>query len=311
MQEHAQSSPLRHALAPSAADVNFVTVHAVDGMEGAYLHAATAVVARLVVADELFLDKARRMDGAFLDARIAPAAQLGHGHGHSLSDDADVVEVGLHAVVGAAAHRDLELVGKGDAAVPLIKEGVQLFRKGEGIDEPVLAGRALARDDGPHLCARAARLQPALLQKGDERFRFFIGDALDLAGEAHGHGDLSVAEFLCRLRNGVHLLRGDLPVCCDDADVEAVRRRLVAQKTEPFEAGHFRLGHGALGVLRGVVVHKTPPILFGLIYSLTHLRQNVNGGGEMRPFSAQNSAAKRRFASDKRASNALFRNLSK
>ena len=27
---------------------------------------------------------------------------------------------------------------------------------------------------------------------------------------------------------------------------------LSRKKTEPFEAGHFRLGHGALGVLRGV-----------------------------------------------------------
>ena len=280
-------------------------------MEGAYLHAATAVVARLVVADELFLDKARRMDGAFLDARVAPAAHLGHGHGRPLADDADVVEVGLHAVVGAAAHRDLELVGEGDAAVPFIKEGVQLFRKGEGIDEPVLAGRALARDDGPHLCARAARLQPALLQKGDERFRFFIGDALDLAGEAHGHGDLSVAELLCRLRDGIHLLRGDLPVRRDDADVEAVRRRLVAQKTEPFEAGHFRLGHGALGVLRGVVVHKTPPVLFGLIYSLTYLRQNVNGGRGDTPVFRPKLCRKTPFCPKQPAPNALFRNLSK
>ena len=114
-----------------------------------------------------------------------------------------------------------------DAAHAHIKALVDLFRQSIGVDEAVLAGRALAGDDGAHLFARAAGSEAVLCQKVDEGLDIFVFDPLDLDGEADGHGDFARAEFFARLCDGALLRRGDLAVFGDDAGVEHVAIALV------------------------------------------------------------------------------------
>ena len=83
-------------------------------MEGTGADAAAAVVAgrevQLGRCSALLLDD---MDGAGLGwlAEAAGPAFFQIQPGHPLADDADIVEHGLYAVVRAAAHGDLELMG--------------------------------------------------------------------------------------------------------------------------------------------------------------------------------------------------------
>ena len=61
--------------------------------------------------------------------------------------------------------------------------------------ETVLAGRALAGDDGANLPGGAAGLKTVLREEGAERLDIGERDALHLDGQAGGHGDLAAAEF--------------------------------------------------------------------------------------------------------------------
>ena len=119
---------------------------------------------------------------------------------------------------------------------------MDLLRQGEGVDEAVLAGGALAGHHGPDLGAGAPGLQAPLRQEGAQGFDILIGDPLDLQGQPGGHGHLSGAELPGGLRHGGHLLAGELAVDSDDPDVEMVRRPLVPQAPQPFYPGHLIFG---------------------------------------------------------------------
>ena len=54
-------------------------------------------------------------------------------HRHALTDDAEIVEVRLDAVVGAAADCDLKLVGQRYAVIAYIEALVQLLGKTVGV----------------------------------------------------------------------------------------------------------------------------------------------------------------------------------
>jgi hypothetical protein len=83
-------------------------------------NATTAAVAVLALASVRVVLYMTGIHGARLDTRAAADAFFLIQNGNPLTDDADVVEVGLHAVVGAAANGDLEFVGKLDAVIALI-----------------------------------------------------------------------------------------------------------------------------------------------------------------------------------------------
>ena len=51
-----------------------------------------------------------------------------------MTDDAQVVQVGLDAVVGAAAHSDLELVRQLHVVVAVVEALVDLLAESEGVD---------------------------------------------------------------------------------------------------------------------------------------------------------------------------------
>ena len=78
---------------------------------------------------------------------LAAAAKLEVRLRHPLPDDAEVVEIGLDAVVGTSAHRDLKLVGQFHMGVAVVEAFVDFLREGEGVDQSVLAGGALAGND--------------------------------------------------------------------------------------------------------------------------------------------------------------------
>ena len=116
---------------------------------------------------------------------------------------------------------------------------MDFIRECEGIDEPVLAGGALAGYDRAYLGARAAGRKACLPQIFDERVDIGERNMLDFNRETRCHGNLTVAVELGRAGDGLRLLGGDLAVAGDDAGVEAVRRRLVAQEAEAFDAFDF------------------------------------------------------------------------
>src|SRR5699024_5020011 len=139
-----------HLLAPSAADIDLAAVYILLGhAEGALALAAAAAVAGGGVDRQDAVLKLRHLDRAgVLHLADLAAPALGEvEHRQTLADDAEVVEAGLDAVVRAAAHRDFELVGQGDAVVAFVEPLVDLFAEVKGVDQAVLAGRALAGDD--------------------------------------------------------------------------------------------------------------------------------------------------------------------
>ena len=123
-----------------------------------------AVVAGVGVDVNLAVHHFRGLDGAVLlhlTDLAAPALGVVH-HGHPLAHDAQIVQVRLDAVVGAAAHGNLELVGQGHAVVANVELLVNLLAQAVGVDEAVLAGGALAGDHGAHQAAGAAGHQAVL-----------------------------------------------------------------------------------------------------------------------------------------------------
>lgn len=163
-----KSAAGRHLFAPSAADVNPVSVHSlVVGVERTLCDTPTAMVAHIGIDDQLTVFDGRRMHGAslFYLAHLTTAALGEIELRHALSDNAQVVEVGFDAVVRTPAHGNLEFMRKSNFVIPLVEKLMQLFAERKGIDQTVLAGRALAGDDGTYFRARAARLQSVFVQE--------------------------------------------------------------------------------------------------------------------------------------------------
>lgn len=302
-----------NALAPAAAQIDSVAVHELLGdAEGALALAAATVVAGGGVDVQGAVFQLGHMDGAvgLHLADLAAAALGGVDHGHTLAHDAQVVQIGLDAVVGAAAHRDLELVGQGDAVVAQVEPLVEFLAQAEGIQQAVLAGGTLAGDDGPHQRAGAASLQTGPGQEGTQVVQFIVGHALDLQRQAGGHSHLAGAVPLGGLGNDPLFLGGDLAVAGDDPDVEAVGVALVLQAAQPLHPldllrrdgagkGHLDLveegaafQHLGVGVAEGfqAVLQKVAALALGAHQQQPGvLGQPLDGagdGGEVHPLGA-------------------------
>ena len=120
---------------------------------------------------------------------------------------------------------------------------MDLLADSEGVQQPVLAGGALAGHHRAHQRAGAAGLQPRLPEEGPEVLDLLVGDALDLDGQAGGKGDNAVAELLGSFSDAPLLGSGDLAVDRDDAAGEIVRA-LVAQKPKRLHALLIRRADG-------------------------------------------------------------------
>ena len=196
--------------------------------------------------------------------------------GHELAYYADVVEVGLDAVVRASADRYLELVRQAHLTVALVEALVYLLRDGEAVYEAVLAGRPLARDDGAHLRAGAARFEAGLRDEGAEVLYLVEWHALALDRLARRERHYAVAVELRRLGEAGRLLRRYLPVDGDDARREVVGP-LVPQKSERFYGFFLRSCYNS-------VFHSFSPFLFFRLYfaegmsAFEHLRRREAEG---------------------------------
>ena len=149
---------------PSAADVNAVAVRvSFKRMEGALFPASSAAVAKRLVNRDLAVFYAARLHGAslFNGADLASAAYFIVGRGKELTDHAQIVDVGLDAVIGTSANRNFELVRQFDLVISLVESLVDLFREPEGVDQTKMTGRAFAGDYGAHARTGAADLQAA------------------------------------------------------------------------------------------------------------------------------------------------------
>ena len=152
-----------------------------------------------------------------------------------LTHDAQIVQIGLDAAVGTAAHTDLELMRELHLTVALVEPVMDLFGQAEGIDKAVLAGGTLAGNHGAHLGTGTAGLQPFPGNIGTEILDLVKGDTLNLHGHPGGEGDIAVAELFCRLADALKLLRGDLTVDGNDPGGEIVGS-LVAQKAKTLDS---------------------------------------------------------------------------
>ena len=230
----AQRTALGHLLAPAAANIDLIPIGtAVHGVKVALVNAPAAVVADALVDLRHAVAQRGRAHGAGLDhaALLAPVALVRVQVGDPLADNAQIVQIRLDAVVGTAAYGNLELVGQADRVVALVEPVVNLLAEGEGVQQAVLAGGALAGHHGPHQGAGAAGDKALPGDVGPEILDLVVGDALDLNGQAGGEGDIPVAELLRRLGNALLLGSGDLAVDGDDAAGEVVGA-LVAEKSQ-------------------------------------------------------------------------------
>ena len=194
--------------------------------------AGVGIDRKLAVNELCSADRAGDLNLTFL----AAAAFLEVVRGNTLTDDAEVVEVGLYAVVRAAADRDLEFVGKGNVVVALIKTLVDFLAELVGLDQTEAAGRALAGYNGTNECARAARLKSVRGEKFDQRIDIVVFDTLNFDRKTGGHDSLTAAESVRSLRDRAVLVGCDLAVSCNDSDVENIVESLVLEASEPLDA---------------------------------------------------------------------------
>ena len=135
-EELAQGGTLAHLLAPAAADADLPgRLAGTEGIEQALSGAAAAVVAEALVDDDLAVNHSSGLHGAaFSDPALAAAPALLQVHFlDPLADDAQIVQVGLDAVVGAAAGGDLELVGQLHAVIAQVEALMDLLAEAEGV----------------------------------------------------------------------------------------------------------------------------------------------------------------------------------
>ena len=116
--------------APPAANINTVAVSGLfKCLEGAFADTASAMVAQIAVDNYFSVNHRSRIYRAVVDylAGLAASALVVSHFGHTLTDNAKVVKVGLNAVVGTAAHCDFELMGQFNVAVTLEEALVDFF----------------------------------------------------------------------------------------------------------------------------------------------------------------------------------------
>ena len=180
--------------------------------------------------------------GALLLAHLTALTQLRVNQGNPLTHDAHVVQVGLDAVVGTAAHGDLELVGQLHLIVTHKETLMDLLGQSVGVNEAVLAGGTLTGDHRAHLGAGTAGFQTGLLlQILTQGLDVLKGNTLDLHSQAGGHGNLAAAELLGGLSYHRALLGCNLSVAGDDPAIKAVGSPLVPQKAQALDPGDLTL----------------------------------------------------------------------
>ena len=196
------------------------------------------MVASIGIKIELTVDKLCRADGTSrLDLTFcASAALVKIVCGNALTDDSEVIEVGLDAVVGASANRDIEFVGELDLVDAFIKALVDLFAEVIGVDQTEAAGRALAGNYGTNERSRAAGLKAVLGEKGDKCIDAFVFHALNFDGKSGGHSHFAASEAVCGFRDSALFVGCDLAIAGDNADIEDVVKALVLEATKALDA---------------------------------------------------------------------------
>ena len=200
-------------------------------MERALANAAAAVVAQSGIDDQTAIFQLRRADGAGgLDLALFAALALGLVIARDPgAHDAQIVQVRLDAVVGTAAHRDLELVGQRHVRVTLEEPVMDLIAQRVSVIQAILAGGTLAGNHRTYFAAGTAGLQTRFSHIGTESVDVVVIDAGDLHGQAGGEHHVAVAVPLGRFGDRLTLLIGDTAVTGNDAAVEFVGALVVEE----------------------------------------------------------------------------------
>ena len=233
-----------------AADIDPVAVAVFrKDVEGTLAVAAAAVVAEIFIDIDLAVHDLGDVDGTCLhDLTLLAAVAFGKVRdGDLLPDDAQVVQIRLDAVIGAAADADFEFVGQGDVVIAQVEALVDLLAQIVSVDQAVLTGRTLAGDDRADQRAGAAGRDAVGCQKIDERLDVFIFDALDFKGQPGRQRDDAGAELVRRVGDDPVLLGADPAVAGDGADIEDIRIAFIPQTAQELDAldllrGDFRCG---------------------------------------------------------------------
>ena len=92
-----------------------------------------------------------------------------------LADDTEVVQIRLHAVIGASADCDFELMRQSYCAVAFIETMVDLLGEAEGIQKSVLTGGSFTGNDRADERTGSAGYEPFLSDEGLDLINFIIG----------------------------------------------------------------------------------------------------------------------------------------
>ena len=235
-------------LAPTAADGDLEAGNAIlDNIEGAGVDAAAAVVADVGIDVDLAVYHLCDLDGAgsFNLADLAALALSEVSHGNALADDGDIVQVGLDAVIGAAADSDLELMRQSYAAIAKIEAFVDLFGQAVTVAQTVLAGGSLAGNDGTNQRTGTAGGETVFSQEVDEGLNVSVLNTLDFQSQTGGSSNLAGAELFSSFGDSHVFSSGNETVAGDNANVEYIGIALILQAAQTLNALDFFCGQSA------------------------------------------------------------------
>ena len=198
-------------------------------MERTLSNAAAAVVADLFIDLQLSVHNGGGLHrtGFLHLADLAAAADLAVKLRNPLANDTQIVQIGLHAVIGTSAHRDLEFMRQLNAGIAMVEHFMDLIGKRVGIQKAVLAGGSLAGYHRTDLGTGSASFQTGFRQFLPQRVNISIGHADDLHRQTGRHGDPSAPVFLSRRRNGLTFRRRNISVSGNNADIEVIGSLIV------------------------------------------------------------------------------------
>lgn len=164
-----------------------------------------------------------------------------------MPDDAQVVQIRLDAIIGAAADADFEFVGQGDVVIAQVEALVDLLAQIVSVDQAVLTGRTLAGDDRADQRAVPPVVMPWAAKKSMSGWMFSYLTPWDFKGQPGRQRDDAGAELVRRVGDDPVLLGADPAVAGDGADIEDIRIAFIPQTAQELDAldllrGDFRCG---------------------------------------------------------------------
>ena len=179
------------------------------GLEGALAHADAALLTNSIVNLQFAVYYLGGLGGTvfFNLTHGTAAAHIAVEDRHFMPFHAEVVQRGLHAAVGTAAHRNLELMGQLYTIPADIISLMNLFGQFLGVIVAIDAGGALTGHHRAHLGTGAAETHAPLRGPGTGLLNLVEGNAGDFHRQTTGADQLAVAKEGSQLAHVLKILR--------------------------------------------------------------------------------------------------------